>query len=359
MIGRRAREVAIPRLLHVGHGCLGDLAPLLTGHDLDVDRVLVGSGGGPSQAFAETVVAGLRERGVHVVHRTGLTGRLDQAATLAAELIEDGVTTVLGVGGGRVIDTVKLAAARTCVDFVSVPTAISNDGISSPVASLAGRDGKRASHAAAMPSGIVVDVDAIASAPPAAIRAGAGDLLSNLTACLDWRLAEAAGHDHHDAYSSLIAESAARPILQLDELESADAQRVLAEGLLLSGLAMAAAGTSRPCSGGEHLISHALDARLGAGAALHGEQVALGCLVTAAAHGTPLLDTLRGAFARLGLPLAPEDIGLPREELVAAVHEAPSLRPDRHTVLTERVGDPQAARLLVDEACGTRLRIAS
>jgi glycerol-1-phosphate dehydrogenase [NAD(P)+] len=359
MIGRRAREVAIPRLLHVGDGCLGDLAPLLTDHDLDVDRVLVGSGAGPSRAFAATVVEGLRRRGVEVVHRPGLTGRLDQAATVAASLIEDGVTTVLGVGGGRVIDTVKLAAARTCVDFVSVPTAISNDGISSPVASLVGRDGTRASHAAAMPSGIVVDIAAIASAPPAAIRAGAGDLLSNLTACMDWRLADAAGHDRHDAYSSLIAESAARPILQLDELSSPAAQRVLAEGLLLSGLAMSAAGTSRPCSGGEHLISHALDARLGASAALHGEQVALGSLITAAAHGSPLLGTLRAAFERLGLPLSPEDVGLPRRDLAAAVRAAPAVRPDRHTILTERVDGARAARRLVDEACATPLRIAS
>lgn len=359
MSGPRPREVAIPRLLHVGRGCLADLAPLLADHDLDLRRVLVGSGPGPSRVFAETVVAGLRQRGVQVHHRADLAGRLDQAATVAATLIEEEFTTVVGVGGGRVIDTVKLAAARTCVDFVSVPTTISNDGISSPVASLVGRDGARASHAAAMPSGIVVDVEAIATAPPAAIRAGAGDLLSNLTACLDWRLAEAAGHEQHDAYSALIAESAARPILQLEDLASAASQQVLAEGLLLSGLAMAAAGTSRPCSGGEHLISHALDARLGEGAALHGEQVALGCLVTAAAHGSPLLATLRGAFGRLGLPGSPEDLGLPRRELVAAVLAAPSLRPDRYTVLTDRVDGPRAARRLVDEACGARLRIAS
>jgi glycerol-1-phosphate dehydrogenase [NAD(P)+] len=359
MTRQNLREVSIPRLLHVGGGCLGDLGPLLADHDLDLRRVLVGSGPGPSRDVAAAVVAGLRHRGVAVDHRPGLTGRLDQAATVAATLIEDGVTTVLGVGGGRVIDTVKLAAARTCVDFVSVPTSISNDGISSPVASLVGRDGTRSSYAATMPAGIVVDVEVIASAPPAAIRAGAGDLLSNLTACLDWRLADAAGHAQHDAYSTMIAESAARPVLQLQELTSPAAQRVLAEGLLLSGLAMAAAGTSRPCSGGEHLISHALDARLGPAAALHGEQVALGCLVTAAAHGSALLGTLRDAFARFGLPRRPEDIGLPRGELIAAVCDAPALRPERHTVLTDRVDGPRAARRLVDEACGARLRIAS
>lgn len=346
----RHRTVDIPRLLHVGRGCLGDVAALLAAQDLRTDRVLVGSGPGPSKLLAEDVVAGLRAGGVDVLHRSGLTGRLDQAAAVAGVIIEEGITTAIAVGGGRVIDTVKLAASRTCVEFVSVPTTISNDGISSPVASLIGKGGVRASHAASMPTGIVVDVDAIASAPAPTIRAGAGDLVSNLTACLCWRLAEREGREQHDAFSAMIAESAARPVLELEELESAASHQVLAEGLLLSGLAMAAAGTSRPCSGAEHLVSHALDARLGSKMALHGEQVALGCLLSAAAHRSPLLGALRETFARLGLPLCPEDLGFSRVDLIAAVRDAPAVRPGRWTVLSGRFERPGEIEELVVEA---------
>jgi glycerol-1-phosphate dehydrogenase [NAD(P)+] len=353
MNASRPREVAIPRLLHVGHGCLRDVAPLLAGHDLDLGRVLVGSGPGPSRMLAEGVVTGLRAHGIDVIHRSHLSGRLDQAASVAGTIIEDGVTAAVAVGGGRVIDTVKLAASRTGIDFVSVPTTISNDGISSPVASLVGKDGVRASHASAMPAGIIVDVGAIASAPARTIRAGAGDLVSNLTACLDWRLADERGHGRHDAFATMIAESAARPVIELEEITSADSHQVLAEGLLLSGLAMAAAGTSRPCSGAEHLISHALDARLGPRTLLHGEQVALGTLIAAVAHETPLLDTLRRMFARLGLPLRPEDLGLEREDIVEAVLAAPSLRPDRWTILSERCPSRASAEELVDLAFGS------
>jgi glycerol-1-phosphate dehydrogenase [NAD(P)+] len=244
------------------------------------------------------------------------------------------VTSAVAVGGGRVIDTVKLAAARTGVDFVSVPTAVSNDGISSPVASLAGVNGQRDSHAARMPCGIVVDVEAIASAPERTLRAGVGDLVSNLTACLDWRLAEREGRERYDAFSAMIAESAARPILELDDVSADGAHEVLAQGLLLSGLAMAAAGTSRPCSGAEHLVSHALDAALGEEAAMHGEQVALGTLLSAAAHGSPLLDLLHRLYERVGLPACPEDLGITRQQVVDAVRDAPSLRPGRWTVLS-------------------------
>jgi glycerol-1-phosphate dehydrogenase [NAD(P)+] len=334
------RNVEIPRLLHVDAGCLDRVTALLDDHGFDLGCVLVGSGPGPSRAFAEGVADGLRDHGVRVLHVAHLSGRLDQAAATAGTIIEEGVTTAVAVGGGRVIDTVKLAAARTGVDFVSVPTAVSNDGISSPVASLVGKDGTRSSHAARMPGGIVVDTAAISSAPPITIRAGVGDLASNLTAGLDWRLADREGRERYDAFSAMIAESAARPLLDLDEVTSPDSVEVIARGLLLSGLAMAAAGTSRPCSGAEHLISHALDLRLGRRAAMHGEQVALGCLVSAAAHGWSQRSLLLRTFRRLGLPTTPEDIGISREQLADAVLAAPGMRPDRWTILSERYREP-------------------
>ncbi len=346
----RPRKVAVPRLLHVATDCLVDVAPLLAGHGFDMSRVLVGSGGGPSLALAQDVVSGLRARGVDVLHVAPLEGSLEQAAATAAVIIEDEVTLAVGVGGGRVIDTVKLAAARTRVDFISVPTTISNDGISSPVASLTCKDGRRRSHAAAMPAGIVVDIRVIGDAPARTLRAGIGDLVSNLTAVLDWQLADRLGHEHFDAFAAMIAESAARPVLDVVDLSAPETHELVAKGLLLSGLAMAAAGTSRPCSGAEHLISHSLDALLGGAAALHGEQVALGTLVAAAAHDAPVLDTLRVVFGRLGLPTQPADLGLLEDQLVAAVLDAPARRPERFTILSEVAADREAVRALLDRA---------
>jgi hypothetical protein len=72
-------------------------------------------------------------------------GRLDQAAALAAYIIEEGVTLAVAVGGGRVHRHGQARVRAHGIDFISVPTTISNDGISSPVASLVGRDGARAS----------------------------------------------------------------------------------------------------------------------------------------------------------------------------------------------------------------------
>jgi glycerol-1-phosphate dehydrogenase [NAD(P)+] len=341
------RTITVPRLLHVGRDCLGDLPPLLERHGFDLTRVRVGTGSGPSLTVGRSLVDDLRAAGLDVVLVKGLTGRLDQAATTAAAVIDDGTTLLVGVGGGRVIDTLKLASVKSGVDFLSVPTTIAHDGISSPVASLTAGDARRHSFAAAMPAGVIVDIGLIGSAPLRTLRAGAGDLLSNLTANLDWRLAERAHRDHYDAFSAMIAEGAAKPALDLTDLTDEANHELLARGLVLSGLAMAAAGTSRPCSGAEHLISHSLDELLDDDTSLHGEQVALGTLIAAMAHRSPLLPRLRAVYRRLGLPLHPEALGITEQTLITAVRHAPATRPDRYTVLSELAGDPGALDALV------------
>ena len=182
-------------------------------------------------------------------------------------------------------------------------------------------------------------MDVIASAPPRMALAGVGDLVSNLTATLDWQLADRLGRDRYDAFAAIIAEGAARPALDLEDVEHRRRPELMAKGLLLSGLAMAAAGTSRPCSGAEHLISHSLDAMLGDRAALHGEQVALGCLVSAAAHECPLLDELREMFARLGLPARPATSAW---RTTTSSRRSPTLRPRDPTATRSSRAWPRA-----------------
>lgn len=354
MIGRPGqRVITIPDLLHVERGCLATLAPLFGRSSFDTRRVCVGSGGGPSVRFARAALDGLRDAGVDAFEAPELHGTFEEAADLAAHATAEGATLLLAVGGGRVIDTVKLAAAQTHTGFVSVPTAVSHDGISSPVASLVSDDGIRRSHAAAMPAGVIVDVDVLESAPERNLRAGVGDLVSNLTALLDWRRAEDLGRARYDAFAAMIAEQAARPALDIADLGAPEMHERVAKGLLISGLAMAVAGTSRPCSGAEHLISHSLDQLLGKRAAMHGEQVALGSLVAAAAHGSPLRATLISFFNRLGLPIQPDDLGLTEGELIDAVRAAPETRPDRHTILTEVSHERADVAALLERAFAT------
>jgi glycerol-1-phosphate dehydrogenase [NAD(P)+] len=342
------RRLTIPRLLHVGPDALARL-PMLLSRELELHDALIVSGHGPSSGFAESTSEILAAGGISCGRYETGQGTIDSAASLAAYCISNQTALVIAVGGGRVIDTAKYAAARTGIPIVAIPTTLSHDGISSPVASLRDAQGKKQSLAAVMPAGVVVDSTIIARSPRRTLRAGLGDLVSNLVALADWRLAESLEHDRYDEFSALIAESAARPALDIDNLDAPSTIDILAKGLVMSGLAMATAGTSRPCSGAEHLISHALDQRAGNPAGLHGEQVALGSLIAAAAHDE-YLPALQALFRRTGLPTTPEQLGISNRQMREAVQLAPAMRPGRHTILSTLTLSDSAVDALLDKA---------
>ena len=52
-------------------------------------------------------------------------------------------------------------------------------------------------------------------------------------------------------------------------------------------------------------------------------------------------------FRRLGLPTSPEELGISRDQLADAILLAPTLRPDRWTILSERFRSPDEVEELV------------
>ena len=108
---------------------------------------------------------------------------------------------------------------------------------------------------------------------------------------------------------------------------------MLAEALILSGMAMAVAGSSRPCSGGDHEIMHAID-QLYPGTASHGELAGVGALFCAYLRGTSSqAEQIAACLARHGLPRTPDDLGMSLAEFAKAVSIAPATRPGRYTIL--------------------------
>ena len=347
-----AKTVCVPRLLEIRADILPHVAAVLADARFDLGRTVVGTGRGQTEQVAEDVVRQLRSAGACAVVREA-SPTPDGVNRVVESIREVRAETCIAVGGGRVIDAVKQACALTQTAFVSIPTSLAHDGISSPIASLVGSDGRRVSVGAVMPEAVLVDLDVVRHAPARTSRAGAADLLSNLTALADWRLATERGRDDFDGFSALLADEAARSFLYLASASAELSLEMLARGLVLSGLAMATAGSTRPCSGAEHLISHSLDRLLGERARLHGEQVALGVLIAAAAHGS-LAAELLPAYEAWSLPMSHTDLGLDRDELVQAVIGARDTRPVRYTLLDEIDLRRGAVEALVDEAMGSR-----
>jgi glycerol-1-phosphate dehydrogenase [NAD(P)+] len=166
------------------------------------------------------------------------------------------------------------------------------------------------------------------------VRAGIGDVISNLSAIADWELAAADTGEPVDGLAVTLARCAARAVLhQPGTIDSDEFLTGLAEALILSGIAMTVAGSSRPCSGGDHEIMHAID-QLYPGAGTHGELAGLGALFCAFLRGAPGgTELFSDCLARHGLPRSPADLGLTTAEFTKAIECAPATRPGRYTIL--------------------------
>lgn len=314
------------------------------------ERLFIATGETVSHEFAVGAMGGLSSKATVRPIADNSAAEVSRLATDSGLLAAD---AVLAIGGGKAIDVAKAACHAANKPVISCPTQLTNDGIVSPVAVIRSSDGIVESLPGRLPLAVVCDLDLVASAPPETARAGLGDLTSNMTAVRDWRLAAAAGSEEVDDFAAMLARSAAELALGADLSSLADGKpdreslEHLLQGLALSGIAMDIAGSSRPCSGAEHLISHALD-RIAPGTALHGEQVAFGTIVAARLHEMNW-HRLRERLLAAGLDRAVAGFGLPRETLVQAIRTGPSTRPGRHTILDEVDLSPTALNGLLDE----------
>ena len=255
---------------------------------------------------------------------------------------------VLGMGGGRPIDVAKYAAFLSNRSFVSFSTAISHDGFASPIVALKDDEGNPLSIFTRPPTAVLVDTDVVSRAPRRLLASGVGDIVGKITSVADARLAMRLMGEEVPEMSLAMAESAARIVLEeIDEIAKWTTRGIelLVEAGLLAGMAMAIAGSSRPCSGSEHLFSHALDKFAPEKRSLHGEQVGVGTIIMAYLHGLEWRE-IREALKKVGAPTTARELGVSRGKMVECVLRARELR-KRFTVLDAvRLDDELVAKIL-------------
>ena len=332
----------LPTKVLIGEGVISKLGEF-TRESSAGRKVVVASGSNVTSKVREAVDLALGQIPVWVEIATADTENVESVMKAAS-----GAGCIIGVGGGKSVDVGKLAAFRLTLPFYSVPTSASHDGISSPFASLKGLD-RPYSLMAKPPVGILADIDIISSAPRRLLASGCGDLVSKLTAVKDWQLAHRVKGEYYGGYSASLALMSAELVLERSKSLGRfgkDSVRDLVEALISAGVAAGIAGSSRPCSGSEHLFSHYLDI-LAPDRGLHGEKCGIGTIMMAKLHGIDWRK-VRTSLKNVGAPVEASEIGVDDSQIVESLVKASSIRPDRYTILSKRRLTSRSARTLAE-----------
>src|SRR3989344_936381 len=256
----------------------------------------------------------------------------------------------IAIGGGRTIDVAKYSSFLAGKPWIAFPTILSHDGVVSSRASIENNEMKISMQASG-PTAIIADLETIKGAPYRFMASGCGDLISNISAVNDWRIASRA---KKEKYSTLIAElyllSAKACIEHVKEIRSKSYGGIeaLLWGLVCSGFAMNLHGSSRPCSGSEHNFSHALEKLFhekGLQPAMHGEQVALGTIISLYLQKEDW-EQARRIMKKFGLPVTAKQLGISGEAAVKALAAAKDVR-DRYTILNKYKLTEKASRKIL------------
>jgi glycerol-1-phosphate dehydrogenase [NAD(P)+] len=331
--------IRLPRNVVVGHGVLSETAAAVEELHL-AGTPLVVTSPTPRELAAESVAEQFGDCPMVTVEEASFA----EVERVIEEATDCEAGFLVGVGGGKVIDIAKMASDELDIGFVSVPTAASHDGIVSGRGSVP-EGNTRHSVAAEPPLVVVADTGIIADAPWRLTTAGCADIISNYTAVKDWELAHRLKNVEYSEYAGALSRMTAEMLV-----DNADSIRpgleesawLVVKALVSSGVAMSIAGSSRPASGAEHLISHQLD-RIAPGTALHGHQVGVASIVTEFLHSGDMgrWENVQDALGALGAPTTAEELGHTPEDFIEAMTTAHEIR-DRYTILGDGVSEDAA-----------------
>ena len=335
--------IRLPRNVVVGHGVLDQVVDAIEELYLG-GRPLIVTSSTPQTLAADRLRAGFEsidvDPAITVVEEASFSAVEDVLA--AAEEIDAGY--LIGLGGGKPIDIAKMAADDRGCGFVSVPTAASHDGIVSGRGSVPEGD-SRHSVAAHPPLAVIADTELIANAPWRLTTAGCADIISNYTAVKDWQLAHRLKNVEYSEYAGALSQMTAEMLVdRSDSIKRGleESAWVVVKALVSSGVAMSIAGSSRPASGAEHLISHQLD-RIAPDTALHGHQVGVASVVTEYLHSGEGGDwkRVRDALAGIDAPTTAAELDIDDEQFIKAMTTAHEIR-DRYTILGDGIEETAA-----------------
>ena len=334
------KQTPIPTLVRVKPGALDRIG--IYARRNDFGRVVLLYSQDLKGHLLERAEAALKSEGIEIAQSLPIgTASFEKASELFQKLTPH-VKAVIGLGGGKALDVAKYIAFLAGLPYLAIPTSLSNDGICSPQSSLTFAN-RRRSLVSAMPFGVVLDTEVCLHAPEILWLSGVGDVVAKFTAVTDWKLAFHAKGEAVDDFAALLSEASVGQFISRPERDL-EGMRLLGTTLILNGIAMSICGSSRPASGSEHLISHALDS-MSARPRLHGLQVGVATYLISILQGAHT-EEIADLFDKTGFWKAIAADPFSMKEWVEAIKIAPSIKPSFYTILSSSEILTQAEEIL-------------
>jgi glycerol dehydrogenase len=320
--------------------------------------------------LAETWKVSLTEAGLrHAVHRFGgecSPGEIERVKALARDL---GARTIVGAGGGKVLDTARAAAADLGLPVVNCPTIASSDAPCSALSVIYTDEGVFQEYRfyRKNPELVLVDTEVIAQAPPRLLSAGMGDALATwfeARTCVAGSVKNMRGGGSTRSalalaelcYRTLLDDGAAALLAVSTGSVTPALERLVEANTLLSGLGFESSGLAAA-----HAVHNGLTAAPETHAYYHGEKVAFGLLVQLVLEGAPhaTVEEVLGFSTEVNLPITLACIGLDgltRDRLDPIARRATAPGETIHNEPFEVTPDMVADAILVADAIGRSWR---
>jgi glycerol dehydrogenase len=309
----------------------------------------------------------------HVVHRFSGECALNEIERVKAVARQCGARTILGAGGGKVLDTARAAAADLGLPVVSCPTVASSDAPCSALSVIYTDEGVFQEYRfyRKNPDLVLVDTQVIAQAPPRLLVAGMGDALATwfeARTCVAGSVRNMRGGGSTATalamaelcYRILLADGPASLQAVSSQVVTPALERLVEANTLLSGLGFESSGLAAA-----HAIHNGLTAAHETHPYFHGEKVAFGLLVQLVLEGASraTFDEVLGFSSEVGLPITLAEIGLnePRRDRLGpianrAVAPGETIHNEPFEVTADRVADAILAADAIGRAWKKHLR---
>ncbi len=320
--------------------------------------------------LAETWKSSLDEAKLgHAVHRFGGECALAEIERVKASARECGARTIVGAGGGKVLDTARAAAADLGLPVVNCPTVASSDAPCSALSVIYTEEGVFQEYRfyRKNPDLVLVDTQVIAQAPPRLLAAGMGDALATwfeARTCVAGSVKNMRGGGSTASalalaelcYRTLLADGASALHAVSTQSVTPALERLVEANTLLSGLGFESSGLAAA-----HAVHNGLTAAHETHAYFHGEKVAFGLLVQLVLEGTPraTVEEVLEFSLEVNLPITLAGIGLQgltRDRLDPIARRATAPGETIHNEPFEVTPDMVADAILTADAIGRAWR---